>query len=320
MDPLSDLLSLLKPQSYATGGVALRQNMAIQWPEHAGIKCYAVVSGQCWLAVTGVPEAVRLTAGDCYLLPPGPSFVLATHPQAEPVDFRILRDAGQLEKVDDKQPGCFLVGGHFVLSGHHADLLLSALQPVVHIRKESDKAAMHWSLQRMAEEARNPQPGSALITQQLAYMLLIQALRLYLTEQAGVGWLFALSDKQMNAALTCIHQDPGYAWTLQTLARQIGMSRSAFALRFRQTTGSTPIKYLTRWRMLLACERLKNSAGSIADIAASLGYESESAFGKAFKRVMGHSPGQYSRRFSTTIRADTPAVINASFPEYGQSP
>lgn len=298
MDPLSDLLSLLKPQSYAAGGVALRQNMAIQWPEHAGIKCYAVVSGECWLRVEGVADQVLLTSGDCYLLPPGPAFVLATDAQAEPVDFAILRAAGELGKMEDRQAGCFLVGGHFVLSGHHADLLLNALQPIVHIRKEADKAAMRWSLQRMAEEARDPQPGGALITQQLAYMMLIQALRLHLADRAsdGVGWLFALADKQMNAALTCIHNQPGYPWTVQTLAAQIGMSRSAFALRFRQTVGSTPIDYLTRWRMLLASERLKNAGEGIPRIAASLGYESESAFGKAFKRVMGCSPGQHSRQ------------------------
>ena len=99
---------------------------------------------------------------------------------------------------------------------------------------------MRWSLERMKEEVRNPQPGGSLITQQLAYVMLVQALRLHLADGArgGVGWLFALADKQMCAAITCIHDDPGHPWTLQELAERVGMSRSIFALRFKETVGA----------------------------------------------------------------------------------
>ncbi|MDB5768121.1 MAG: AraC family transcriptional regulator, partial [Collimonas fungivorans] len=283
MDPLSDVLSLLKPRSYASGGFEVTGDTAIQWPQHEGIKCYAVVSGQCWLSVEGIPDAVLLTAGDCYLLPPGPSFRLATDLSATPVDFNIVRSKSRSDReVSGKEEGsCYLVGGHFVLTGSHADFLLSSLAPIVHIRKESDKAAMRWSLQRMKEEVRDPQPGGSLIAQQLAYMMLVQALRLHLADGAkeGVGWLFALADKQMGAAIRCMHDDPGYRWTLQKLAERVGMSRSIFALRFKETVGATPMEYLTRWRMLLAGDRLKNSRESTSAIALSLGYESESAFG-----------------------------------------
>jgi AraC-like DNA-binding protein len=191
-----------------------------------------------------------------------------------------------------------MAGGHFLLAGSHADMLLGSLPPIVHIQKESDKAAMRWSLERMKEELRDPQPGGSLIAQQLAYMMLIQAIRLHLADGAkrGVGWLFALADQQMSAAITCMHDNPGNRWTLQELAARVGMSRSIFALKFRETVGETPMEYLTRWRMLLAGDRLKNSSDSLSAIASSLGYESESAFGKAFKRVMGCSPRQYSRR------------------------
>jgi AraC-like DNA-binding protein len=182
-------------------------------------------------------------------------------------------------------------------------MLLRSLPPIVHIRRESDKAAMRWSLERMREELRDPQPGGSLITQQLAYMMLVQALRLHLTDatNAGPGWLSALSDKQMSIAIASIHNDPGHPWTLQSLAERVGMSRSVFALRFRQTVGTTPMEYLTRWRMLLAADRLKNSADGLCAIAQSLGYESESAFGKAFRRVMGCSPRQYTRIAPTAI-------------------
>ena len=156
---------------------------------------------------------------------------------------------------------------------------------------------MRWSLERMKEEVRNPQPGGFLITRRLAYVMLVQALRLHLADGArgGVGWLFALADKQMCAAITCIHDDPGHPWTLQELAERVGMSRSIFALRFKETVGATPMEYLTRWRMMLAGHRLKTSDDSLSAIASSLGYESESAFGKTFRRVMGCTPRQHSR-------------------------
>ncbi|MBF6637634.1 AraC family transcriptional regulator [Rouxiella silvae] len=298
MDPLSDWLSLLKPRSYVTGGVALAENMAIQWPQHEGIKCYAVVSGQCWLTVSGILEPLLLTPGDCYILPPGPPFCLATSLTASPIDFRVLRDEGILgrEVAKSGDEPCFMVGGHFVLTGNHAALLLGSLPPVVHIQNESDKAAIRWSLDRISQEVRFPQPGSSLITQQLAYTMLIQALRLHLAGNPSAGWLFALADKQLSAALTCIHDEPGFDWTLDKLASRIGMSRSSFALRFKEMAGTSPIEYLTRWRMLLACDRLENSNDSLTVIATRLGYESESAFGKAFKRVIGCSPRQHGRR------------------------
>jgi AraC-like DNA-binding protein len=309
MDPLSDVLSLLKPQSYSAGGFPTDGDVAIQFPKHQGIKCYAVVSGQCWLSLEGVPEPVLLTAGDCFLLPRGRPFSLSTNLSLTPVDYRVLLEA--LKNGDAmaryEGEGHYIVGGHFALSGGHADILLDSLPPIVHIRKESDKATMRWSLERLKEEVRNPQPGGALIAQQLAYMMLVQALRLHLADGAkgSVGWLFALSDKQMCAAITCMHDDPGHPWTLQKLAERIGMSRSTFASRFKETVGATPMEYLTRWRMLLAGDRLKNGDDSIAIIASSLGYESESAFGKAFRRVMGCSPRQHSRRGNPTPRSLT---------------
>ena len=152
-------------------------------------------------------------------------------------------------------------------------------------------------MERMRQELREPQPGGFLMAQHLAHMMLVQALRLHLAEglKGGVGWLFALADKQMSAAIYSIHDDPAHRWTLQELGKRAGMSRSTFALKFKQTVGASPMEYLTRWRMLLAGDRLVNSSDPISAIAPSLGYESESAFSTAFKRVMGCSPRQYGR-------------------------
>jgi AraC-like DNA-binding protein len=299
MDPLSDVLALLKPRSYMCGGFDLGGEWSIQFPKHEGIKCYAVVSGQCWLSVDGVPDAVRLNAGDCFLLPGGRPFSLASDLTLPPVDFKTIITTPMNGGIAccNGGGGCFGVGGYFAFTGEHAGILLGVLPPIVHIRKEADRLALRWCLEQMMQELREPQPGGFLVAQHLAYTMLVQALRLHLAEglNGGVGWLFALADKQMSAAIGPMHDDPAHRWTLQELAERAGMSRSTFALKFKQTVGTSPLEYLTRWRMLLAGDKLVNSNDPISAIALSLGYESESAFSTAFKRVMGCSPRQYSR-------------------------
>jgi AraC-like DNA-binding protein len=299
MDPLSDVLSLLKLRSFMCGGFDMGGEWSIHFPEHEGIKCYALVSGESWLSVEGVPAPIRLEAGDCFLLPRGRPFSLASDLSLTPVDAYALFQLplhGAIRTVNGGGD-CFGVGGHFSLVGKHASILLGGLPPIVHIRKESDKSAMRWSLERMMQELREREPGGFLVAQQLATMMLVQALRLHLAEglRGGVGWLFALADPQMSAAISAMHDDPAHGWTVQGLAERAGMSRSIFALRFKQTVGAAPMEYLARWRMLLAGDKLVNSSEPISAIALSLGYESESAFSTAFKRVMGCSPRRYSR-------------------------
>lgn len=299
MDPLSDVLALLKPRSYMFGGFEAGGDWSIGFGPHQGVKCYAITSGQCWLAVQGVAEPVLLRAGDCFLLPRGWAFSVGSDPDLAPADHRALfpKPINGGVAVINGGGALSMVGGHFILGGDHASLLLGGLPPIVHLRKEADKAAMRWAMERMRQELREPQPGSYLVAQQLAYTLMVQALRLHLAEAAGagVGWLFALADKQMSAVLGAMHHDPARRWTLQALAEQAGMSRSSFALRFKQTVGLSPMDYLGRWRMLLAADRLAHSADPVSAVALALGYDSESAFSTAFKRVMGCSPRRYGR-------------------------
>jgi AraC-like DNA-binding protein len=299
MDPLSDVLSLLKPRSYVSGGFDVGGDWSIAFSRHEGIKCYAVLSGRCWLAVDGVADPVRLKSGDCFLLPRGLPFRLASDLTLTPVEFaaiHAIKRNGVIASVNGG--GDFLLAGtHFLLAGAHAEILLGALPPIVHIRGESDRAVLRWSMERMRQELREPRPGGHLIAEHLAHMMLVQALRLHLAESSsgGVGWLFALADRQMGAAIGAIHEDPAHLWTLQQLAGRAGMSRSTFALKFKEAVGTSPMEYLARWRMLLAADRLANSGDPVGIIALSLGYESESAFSTAFKRVMGSSPRQYGR-------------------------
>lgn len=299
MDPLSDVLSLLKPHTYVAGGFDLGGDWSIQSDAHSGIKCYALVSGACWLAVDGVEEPVRLTTGDCFLLPSGRPFRLAKDLGLQPITFQALFSGEWRGSVAVLNGGgdTMVLGSHFVFAGAHADILLGAMPPVVHLRKDVDKAALRWALERMRLELLEAQPGGALVAQHLAHMMLVQALRLYLAEGVGrsVGWLFALADPQLAAALGAVHADPGARWTLQTLAARAGMSRSSFAQKFKAAVGSPPMDYLTRWRMLRAGDRLASGAEPVSVIAFSLGYDSESAFSTAFKRVMGCSPRRYTQ-------------------------
>ena len=315
MDPLSDILSLLKPRNYMSAGFDAAGQWSIQFPDQQeSIKSGAVVAGQCWLAVEGVPDAVRLRTGDCFLLPSGRPFRLASDMTVRPVDAGTVFSSARNGIVAHNGGGEFLlVSSRFALAGHHAGILLRMLPPIVHLRNQSDQAALRWSVERMMQELRDQQPGGSLIIQHLAYMMLVQALRLHLAEgfRDGVGWLFALADKPMSAAINAMHGDPAHRWTLQALAERTGMSRSTFALKFKATVGTSPMEYLTRWRMLLAGDRLANSSDPICVIALSLGYESESAFSTAFKRVMGCSPRRYGRgREPTTPSYDGAKAAN----------
>jgi AraC-like DNA-binding protein len=298
MDPLSDVLSLLKPYGYMVRGFDIGAPWSMQFGRHDGIKCYAVMSGEGWVCMEGVADPVRLSEGDCVLLPTGRPFRIASDPAEPAVDAEAFIAKGRDGAITMFNGGgdCSGLGGWFSFAGPHAGVLLEVLPPIVHLRRQADQAALRWSLERMMQELREPQPGGVLIAQHLAHMLLVQALRQHLAEgPGGVGWLFALADRQMSAAMSAMHDDPAHRWTLQALAERAGMSRSIFAQKFKATVGQTPMEYLARWRMMLAGDRLAHSSEPISVIAPSLGYESDSAFSTAFKKVMGSSPREYGR-------------------------
>jgi AraC-like DNA-binding protein len=300
MDPLSDMLSLLKVRSYKSGGFDAGGEWSLDFDQHEGIKFYAVLSGECWLSVDGVPDPIRVTSGDCFLLPRGRAYRMTSDMSLAPLDAAIFLSTAQNGRINLYNGGgqFFSACGHFALEGDHADILLGVLPPIVHIYKEADKAVLRWCVDQMMHELREARPGNALVIEHLAHMMLVQALRLHMAEgpKGSPGWLFALGDQQVSAAIKNMHDDPARRWTVRSLAESAAMSRTAFTLKFKQMVGRSPMEYLTHWRMLLAADKLSNSRDSIAMISASLGYESESAFSTAFKRVMGCSPREYSRR------------------------
>jgi AraC-like DNA-binding protein len=312
VDPLSDILSRLKPSSYGFRGLDAGGAWALAFGPDEGVKCYAVQSGACWLAIDGVAEPVRLAAGDFMLMAGGKAYSLYSTPDAAPIDaFRFFPTvpAGETAMLNGGGEVSGM-GGYFGFEGIHAERLLGMLPPVVHIRAEADKAGLRWSIERLMRELREPRPGSTLIAEHLAQALLIEALRAHLAEnsQRSAGWLFALADHRMHTVIAAMHADPGRKWTLQALAAVACMSRSSFAIRFKATAGEPAMEYLTRWRMMLASERLAIGGTPIAVVGPSVGYESESAFSAAFKRVIGCSPRQFTK---TTV---TPARLRPAAP------
>lgn len=298
MDPLSDVLALLKPRSYVSAGLDAGGAWAIDFPPPDGIKFNAVISGACWLSVDGVPEAVRLEESDCFLLTSRRAFRLASDPALEAIPsdaiYSIARDG---IATCNGGGDFFLIGSRFPFGRKfgHPSRNPAADRP----REEGFRSRRRAALVSRSDDARiaRQQPGGFLMAEHFAHVMLMQVLRLHIASPnaRGVGWLFALTDRRIGAAIGALHADPARKWTLQSLAERASMSRSSFALHFKEKVGLAPMDYLTRWRMLLAGDRLTSSAEAIAGVALSLGYESESAFSTAFKRVMGCSPRQYGR-------------------------
>jgi AraC-like DNA-binding protein len=183
---------------------------------------------------------------------------------------------------------------------HPAARNLISLLPKTLLIDALHSPQMEWmqsSLRLIAAEAREPRPGGEAVITRLGDILVVQAIRSWIETDpaARTGWLGALQDRQIGRAIALIHRDPAQAWTVASLARQVAMSRSAFAARFTELVGEPVMRYVTRWRMYVAIDALKEQGTSIAKVASRLGYQSEAAFSRAFKRVISVSPGAIRR-------------------------
>ncbi|PHM45395.1 hypothetical protein Xmau_01045 [Xenorhabdus mauleonii] len=301
MDPLSDVLSLLQPHSQYYAGFDAAGDWAFNFPPYKkGIKFMAVTKGTCWGVVEDAEKPICFHAGDCILLNSHQSLLLSSDPALPVTDGASLAEEAVRNGLVKYNGGgdVFILSGLFIFSGEHAGVLFDALPSIVHIPKATDQAeVIRWSLAQWATELREPKPGGILMSTHLAHLMLVQVLRLFLTTSDALpqGWFRALTDKQIGQAIMAIHAESERNWTLLSLAQVAGVSRTVFAQRFKALVGRTAMEYLSRWRMLKAADRLQNSSDSVATIAFSSGYESESAFSTAFKRVMAVSPGKYRR-------------------------
>jgi len=301
-DPLSDILALVAARSALSTGLIAGGDWAVRVDGHTGWKFNAVLQGHAWLDIEGEAGPVALGAGDCFVLTSGAPFVIGSALALTPVPAALLY-ANTADGVARLGTGSdfHVLGGKMLFDQADSGLLAEGLPGVIVLRATAPAAAhVAWLLKRLVEELRDARPGQAAMADQLMQMLFIESLRAWLgSEGAGasrhVGWIGALADSRLRAAVQAMHGAPARAWTLAELSGIACMSRSSFAARFKVAVGMAPLEYLQRWRMRLASRDLRKGLASVSAIAASLGYASDSAFSNAFKRVQGMSPLAYRR-------------------------
>lgn len=302
MDPLSDVLSLLAVQNarctrFEAGGGA----WALRFPAKPALKFAAVLSGACWIdLLDGAPRG--LGAGDAFLLANAPPYVLGNDRNVAPKDGIALFDWERSDVAHYGGAETVLVACSFAMEAVHAQLLLNALPRFMLVPATNPAAGvMRSTIAILEDEIRTTRMGASVVTRRLADVLLVQALRAYVEGTATnvPGWIGALADPKIAAALALMHGQVARRWTVEDLAAAVGMSRSAFASRFRTSVGVAPLDYLLRWRMELARDALRRGQ-AISNVAGAVGYASESAFGAAFKRIYGSAP----RRYSTALMAE----------------
>src|SRR5687767_584877 len=296
VDPLGEPLHFLR----MNGTFYCRSELTAPWglalPPMTGCLWFHVITaGHCWLEPEG-GEPRLLQAGDLALVPHGEGHRLRSAPDAhapsiydvyrEPVSdrYEILRHGGGGAPAG-------MVCGAVRFDQPAAHHLMKSLPRVIHV-EVSSSPQMDWmqsTVRLMIAEARELRPGGETVITRLSDILVIQAIRSWMENDpaARTGWLGALRDRQIGRALALIHRDPARALSLSSLASEAAMSRSAFAARFTALVGEPAMQYVARWRMQVALERLQEGSSSIRELAGRLGYRSEAAFSRAFKRILG---------------------------------
>ncbi|MFB8752611.1 AraC family transcriptional regulator [Streptomyces parvulus] len=304
MDPLEDVLTLLETRSRLSAGLVAGGRWAVRFDAPPVVKFNAVRKGSCQLVVDGVPEPFELAEGDCYLLTRPRSYILRSDPETDPVEGSTVF-AGAVDGIARAGQGSdvFLLGGGFAFSNRAQDLLLGQLPPVLHVSAGTPHAeTVRWALAAINQELTGRPMAGALVAEHLAVVMLVHMLRLHLEQspRTASGWLSGLTDPVVAQALTALHGNPAHAWTVAELADAAAVSRSTLAARFKAAVGQGPLEYLAHWRIELAARRLRKDGATLASIARSVGYGSESALSVAFKRITGTTPGEYRRRPTRT--------------------
>lgn len=261
---------------------------------------HLVTAGELVLEVDG--ESMRMRAGDMALVPTGAGHVILDAPGSAAVplfDLPRVELGERHERLHIPGPGatCELVCGAVSFSGLAVARLLRSLPPVLPAGTGTDAEWMRAAFDVIGAESRHPRPGSDVVTARLADILVVQVVRSWLeTGEQERGWVAGLRDPQVGRALAAFHAEPGAPWTLASLAAEAGMSRSAFADRFRDTLDEPAMGYVTAWRMDLAARLVRERGLPLVRVAERVGYRSEAAFNRAFRRAHGMTPGAFARR------------------------
>jgi AraC-like DNA-binding protein len=292
------------------GDVAISRNdlsveSLVRLPAREELMFHVVAEGSCWLRCDGSPP-IQLQQGDLVLLPPGFSHDLVHDPAngAEPKEPPIERTT----TPTPDHPSAKLMSGFFGFNASIAGPMLRSLSPVIPFpaSRVRANAAMFSIVNLLTAELDRPGPGSEGLVRHLLDSLFVYIARdwVFDTEEGGFNWLAALRDVPLSKALGHMHAAPGAPWTVQSLARSAELSRATFARRFTNHMGEPPLGYLTRWRMLLAAKELTDGNAPVSEVARGVGYDSEFAFSRAFKRYHGVAPSGYRRGTNLPAIAD----------------
>ena len=302
-DAISDVLTSVLNSLQFNGKVFCYGRFTAPWAIRINPKEYAhfhfVESGEAWIELEETGARTRLLSGDLAIVPHGGAHFLGDNPKTKAVDAEqllICRDE-LLLKHGGGGPETTTVCGAFTFEHQIGNPILPLLPDMIHLPREETRSGtwLESMLDLLANEAQFPREGSGSIIGHVTGIIFIQAVREWVTSQADGqgGWLGALRDKQIGAALQLMHEKPSEPWTIARLASEVGMSRSPFATKFTSLVGEPPLSYLTKWRMNLAAGYLRDNQISIREIAEHVGYESQASFTNAFKRSFSLSPREY---------------------------
>lgn len=267
---------------------------------------HLVAEGKALVRLEGTAD-VPLTAGDIVIFPHGDPHTVSNGSPATLIDSGasiggfLAGDLSTFRLGGGGEP-TRLVCGYFGCERHAARLFLAGLPSMIKINVRGD-AAGEWlesSIRHLLCEATSGRPGRTVLLSKMAEALFIETLRRYMGQlpPEQIGWLAGARDPVVGAALALLHRRPCYHWTMAELAAEVGASRSVLAERFARFLGEPPLTYLARWRLQLAARKLQTTQNTIVQVASDVGYESEAAFNRAFKREFGLPPAQYRKKLA----------------------
>jgi AraC-like DNA-binding protein len=301
MDPLDDAFSAMRVRESLYARVDAGAPWAIRFREGKAARFGLVIAGSCWLTMEQPSKSIQLEPGDCYVILDGSTYTLGDDPRSVPMNcFDVMpKLVDGAVSIGGGGAAATVVTGWFVYDELGARPLTALLPRILHTSVDGYRTdILKATLELLAKETESPGVGSGVVISGLADILFVQAIRSHLNHagEDDVGWLAALSDKRIGAAMRALHGKPADPWTVERLAALANMSRSAFAARFKAKLGEAPLEYLTRWRMFRAGVLLRHSERSLAEIANEVGYESDAALSKAFHRVVGMAPGAFRKQ------------------------
>ncbi|QXQ12791.1 AraC family transcriptional regulator [Skermania piniformis] len=298
-DRLGEALYLVRMRGVFYSQTDATAPWGLDLPPFADCLAFHVVThGHCRLEVADSPP-VLLRAGDLALVPHGRGHLLRSEAGAaiigrvDELPQLMVSEHYSLLRCGGGGAATTLICGVVGFDEPAVGRVLDVLPPVIHVEPGDAQARIQDAVRLMTAELRELRPGGEAVTTRLADILVIEAIRswLELDPAAHSGWLGALEDPQIGRAIGAVHRNPGGPWTVESLAREAAMSRSAFAARFTELVGESAMRYVTRYRMELAQARLARGDTTVAEVARNLGYLSEASFSRAFTRATGSTPG-----------------------------